>query len=133
MFCKNLLHHSSIKRYYVIPNIYESLQKLESPNKNQQESNQQHKLNERSSQQVKRRPNPVMNQFPENQTVFKRLIPGPSMYSETVKLKRKLALLCDSIPKPISLYHMKKKLKDVNIYKKNASQGLIQTTSTTMS
>ena len=90
-------------------NYQKSPQKLVSPNKNQQYINQQ---------QIKRRPFPVVNQFPERQTVFKKMIPGPSTYSETVKSKRKVALLCDSIPKPISLYHMKKKLKDANIYKK---------------
>ena len=68
----------------------------------------------------KRRPSPVINQYPENQTIFTKTTPrpGPTSYSGTVKLIKKIAVLCDSIPKPLSLYHTKKKLKHNETYKK---------------
>ena len=68
----------------------------------------------------KRRPLPVINQYPENQTTFTKITPrhGPTSYSGTIKLIKKIALLCISIPKPLTLYHIKKKLGHNEIYKK---------------
>ena len=68
----------------------------------------------------KRRPSSVINQYPENQTTFTKIIPqpGPASYSGTVKSIKKIAVYCDSIPEPLSLYHFKKKLRHNKIYKK---------------
>ena len=66
----------------------------------------------------KRRPSPVIKQYPGNQTTFTKGIRGPTSYSDTVKLIKKVAVLCDSIPKPLSPYHVKKKLRHNEIYKK---------------
>ena len=67
----------------------------------------------------KRRPSPVINQYPENQIIFTKTKPrpGPTSYSGTVKSIKKIAVLCDSIPKPLNLYHTKKKLRHNEIYK----------------
>lgn len=85
-------------------------------------TDKQKPLNQRQDQQEKyyqhqnvdkRLPSPVINQYPENQTTFTKTIPrlGPASYSGTVRSIKKIAVLCDSIVKPLSLYHIKKKLR----------------------
>ena len=70
-------------------------------------------------QNVNKRPPPP--QYSENQTMFTKVIPqpGPTSYNGTVKSIKKVAVLCDSIPKPLILYHIKKKLRHNEIYKKS--------------
>ena len=67
-----------------------------------------------------RRLSPVINQYHEIQITFKIIIPrpGPKIYSGTVKLIKKIAVLFNSIPKPLSQYHIKKKLRHNKICEK---------------
>ena len=58
----------------------------------------------------KRRLSPDINQYPENQITFTKVLPQPTSYGSTVKSTIKVAMLCDSIRKTLSLYHMKKNL-----------------------
>ena len=73
------------------------------PRQDQQKYHQHQNVNERQ-------PSPVINQYSENQTAFTKVTPQPgaASYSGTVKSIKKVALLCDSIPKPQSLYHQEK-------------------------
>ena len=91
-------------------------------------TDKQKSLNRRQDQQEKyqqyhnvnkRRPSPVINQYPENQTTFAKATPQPEpkSYSGTVKSIKKV-VLSDSIPKLLSLYYIKKKLRHSEIYKK---------------
>ena len=94
----------------------ETTDKQKSLNRRQDQSEKYHQ----HQNMDKRRPLPVINQYPENQTTFTKITPqhGPTSYSGTIKLIKKIALLCISIPKPLTLYHIKKKLGHNEIYKK---------------
>ena len=52
----------------------------------------------------KRRPSPVINQYPDNQTTFTEVIsqPGPTSYIGNVKQIKKVAVLCKSSPKTLA-------------------------------
>ena len=53
----------------------------------------------------KRRPQVVVNNFPENQDLFQRpkIVPGNKSYSEAVKSTRKIIVFGDSIPRGIKM------------------------------
>ena len=70
-------------------------------------------------QNVKRRPPVVVNQNPENQSVFtkKRTVPGESLYSEAVKSKpnnQNIKIFSDSIAKGIRIRQLNQFVKSGN-------------------
>ena len=69
-------------------------------------------------QVVKRRPNVVINNHPENQNVFNRkpIVPGERTYSETIKNRNKsnTLIFSDSIPKGIKMFQFNKRLVNNN-------------------
>ena len=78
-------------------------------------------------QNVKRRPPVVVNQNPENQSVFtkKRTVPGESLYNEAVKSKpnnQNIKIFSDSIAKGIRIRQLNQFAKSGN----TAFQALIQ-------
>ena len=69
----------------------------------------------------KGRPFPVINICPERDMFF-QVKPGAVTYSETVQQKKKVAIICDSMPKSINLSEIKGKLGRKTIaYRKNFS------------
>ena len=66
------------------------------------------------------RPEVVINQYPENQTVYprKRIVPGTNSYSETLANSqtnsRNIKIFSDSIPKGIQIKQMNQQIKNGN-------------------
>ena len=66
------------------------------------------------------RPEVVINQYPENQTVYprKRIIPGTNSYSESLgnsqTNSRNIKIFSDSIPKGIRIKQMNQQIKNGN-------------------
>ena len=58
------------------------------------------KLFRKSNLIENRRPNIVVNQYPENEIDFrKKVVPGNSSYSDVTRSGKNIKILCDSIPK----------------------------------
>ena len=81
-------------------------------------------------QNVKRRPPVVVNQNPENQSVFikKRTVPGESLYSEAVKSKpnnQNIKIFSDGIAKVIRIRQLNQFVKSGNA-RTHSFQALIQ-------
>ena len=54
------------------------------------------------------RPFPVINKHPERNMLF-QVRPGADTYSEAVQQKKKVAKICDSMPKSINVSEIKRK------------------------
>ena len=75
-----------------------------------------------SVQAIKRRPNVVTNNNPENQSLFNRkptvkaTVPGENTYSEVTRNRNKsnVLIFSDSIPKGIKMYQLNKRLPNNN-------------------
>ena len=63
----------------------------------------------RTTKASKGRPSVVVNQHPENQTVFGNIVrPGNSSYSDITRYGKNIKIICDSIPKGLRMYEFNK-------------------------
>ena len=71
------------------------------------------RVNQGATNSVTRRPQVVVNQFPENQDVYFKpsVIPGNRSYTETVQSLRKVIIFGDSIPRGIRIHEFNSLVK----------------------
>ena len=71
------------------------------------------RVNQGAKNSVTRRPQVVVNQFPENQDVYFKpsVIPGNRSYTETVQSLRKVIIFGDSIPRGIRIHEFNSLVK----------------------
>ena len=71
------------------------------------------KVNQGATNSITRRPQVVVNQFPENQDVYFKpsVVPGNRSYAETVHSLRKVIIFGDSIPRGIRIHEFNSLVK----------------------
>ena len=71
------------------------------------------KVNQGATNSITRRPQVVLNQFPENQDVYfnPSVVPGNRSYAETVQSLRKVIIFGDSIPRRIRIHEFNSLVK----------------------